>query len=444
MKLTLPKSTALSDAETRTKSLSDSAAVAASMRRAVRELESVFGEPFSLVDADTGEIAYASPSALSVEINSRVAMLAEVARQGRPHIVDEEAPLLLLAIPLAGLGKGSLMVALGAFSTGHVDQESHVASAARVFGIDSGRALQWAQSREVWSPRILLRLAHATLENLVRRHELKQLKREINEAVCHARDTYVELGLLHRLTRHLDLADDETELWRNALSWLGDAVPAECLAAVACRDVDDPSLGLPIDHPTGVLIHGASPIAAQDLSDLMHRLAPDAARRPLVLNRPDTALPTWPCPVVRELACVPIEQGRRPRGWLMAVNHRGAGGDSLGEFGSVELRLLGSIATILGIHSSNALLFNRQSELFASSVRALTSAVDAKDCYTAGHSDRVARIAVCLAEQLGLSKECLETIYLGGLLHDIGKIGIDDRVLNKATRLTDEEFRQFR
>jgi putative nucleotidyltransferase with HDIG domain len=77
-------------------------------------------------------------------------------------------------------------------------------------------------------------------------------------------------------------------------------------------------------------------------------------------------------------------------------------------------------------------------------VRALTSAIDAKDPYTCGHSDRVARLSVCLARQLRCSTEDLNTIYLSGLLHDIGKIGIDDNVLRKPGPLTPTEFEHIK
>ena len=70
---------------------------------------------------------------------------------------------------------------------------------------------------------------------------------------------------------------------------------------------------------------------------------------------------------------------------------------------------------------------------------ALSAAIDAKDPYTCGHSDRVARFSVRLAQQMGLPQEQLDVIYMGGLLHDIGKIGIDDNILRKPSRLTDEE-----
>jgi putative nucleotidyltransferase with HDIG domain len=74
----------------------------------------------------------------------------------------------------------------------------------------------------------------------------------------------------------------------------------------------------------------------------------------------------------------------------------------------------------------------------------MTSAIDAKDPYTCGHSDRVARISVRLAQELGCDQQLLQTLYMGGLLHDIGKIGIDDAVLRKPSRLSDEEYEHIK
>src|SRR5262249_51571272 len=71
-------------------------------------------------------------------------------------------------------------------------------------------------------------------------------------------------------------------------------------------------------------------------------------------------------------------------------------------------------------------------------------AIDAKDSYTYGHSERVARIAVELGRELGLRDDELSDIYLTGLLHDIGKIGIRDSVLCKRDKLTDEEFEHIK
>ncbi len=79
-------------------------------------------------------------------------------------------------------------------------------------------------------------------------------------------------------------------------------------------------------------------------------------------------------------------------------------------------------------------------ELFINSIRTLAAAIDAKDPYTRGHSERVARYSVMIARHMEMTPEEVRTVRLGALLHDVGKIGIDDRILRKPTALTAEEF----
>jgi HD-GYP domain-containing protein (c-di-GMP phosphodiesterase class II) len=78
-------------------------------------------------------------------------------------------------------------------------------------------------------------------------------------------------------------------------------------------------------------------------------------------------------------------------------------------------------------------------ELFFGTVSALSQAIDAKDGFTRGHADRVSRIAGAISRELGLSEKEVEQIELAGLLHDIGKIGVEDRILMKPQRLDSEE-----
>ncbi|MBR4277170.1 MAG: response regulator [Lachnospiraceae bacterium] len=73
-------------------------------------------------------------------------------------------------------------------------------------------------------------------------------------------------------------------------------------------------------------------------------------------------------------------------------------------------------------------------------VQALAEAIDAKDNYTNGHSTRVAEFSKEIAKRYGYSPERQEEIYMMGLLHDVGKIGIPDEIINKPGRLSDEEF----
>ncbi len=172
---------------------------------------------------------------------------------------------------------------------------------------------------------------------------------------------------------------------------------------------------------------------------LIEHLNLDHETQPHLINSTKSDSFAWPERDIRQAVIVPLTEGENLFGWLAAFNHH-----QNREFGSSEANLLSSVATILGIHAGNLELYREQADFLAGVVRALTSAIDAKDPYTCGHSDRVARIAVRLADQMGLSAADLETVYLSGLLHDIGKIGIDDQVLRKPGRLTESEYEHIK
>ncbi|MDI3339974.1 MAG: diguanylate cyclase [Sphaerobacter sp.] len=106
---------------------------------------------------------------------------------------------------------------------------------------------------------------------------------------------------------------------------------------------------------------------------------------------------------------------------------------------SEDLSLLSTVANQLAIATENAQLYGRMRDLYLSGIRTLAATVDAKDSYTHGHSERVARYARAIAVELGLPQLEVETIELAGLLHDIGKIGVPDVVLQKPGRLDPEE-----
>jgi HD-GYP domain-containing protein (c-di-GMP phosphodiesterase class II) len=79
-------------------------------------------------------------------------------------------------------------------------------------------------------------------------------------------------------------------------------------------------------------------------------------------------------------------------------------------------------------------------ELFLGSVRMLANAIDEKDPYTRGHSERVAFYSETIARHLGMEASEVERVHLAGILHDVGKIGIEDKILRKAAALTDDEY----
>ncbi len=114
-----------------------------------------------------------------------------------------------------------------------------------------------------------------------------------------------------------------------------------------------------------------------------------------------------------------------------------------------QLKQLLLIAILIGLIVLSIVIFmlirtnKRRAQFFRLSihaVEALAAAIDAKDKYTSGHSGRVAEYAREIARRCGFSQSKLNEIYMMGLLHDVGKIGIPDSVINKPGRLTDEEF----
>jgi HD-GYP domain-containing protein (c-di-GMP phosphodiesterase class II) len=154
-----------------------------------------------------------------------------------------------------------------------------------------------------------------------------------------------------------------------------------------------------------------------------------------------------------------------PLGWVIAINNRGGkrgsesdsvesaaaeGGTGLPAasacvpFRKTDATLLTSFVALLELHSRASTRYQDLKELLVGLTRSLTAALDAKDSYTYGHSERVARIAVELGRELGLQGDELSDIYLAGLLHDVGKIGIRDSVLGKAEPLTPEEFEHIK
>ena len=79
-------------------------------------------------------------------------------------------------------------------------------------------------------------------------------------------------------------------------------------------------------------------------------------------------------------------------------------------------------------------------ELFMGSIRMLANAIDEKDPYTRGHSERVAYYSACCAKHLGMGPAEIRRVHLSGIIHDVGKIGIEDKILRKAAALTDDEY----
>jgi HD-GYP domain-containing protein (c-di-GMP phosphodiesterase class II) len=141
---------------------------------------------------------------------------------------------------------------------------------------------------------------------------------------------------------------------------------------------------------------------------------------------------------LRSIMCAPMRTTDEILGVLYV--------DSLSahEFSEPQLELLAAIGNQAGTALHRARLLAEVEKLFLDVMRAIAAIIDAKDGYTHRHSERVAGFAVRLARQLEWPPDECRLLELSGLLHDIGKIGVSDAILNKPGKLTAEEFAEVR
>ena len=111
-----------------------------------------------------------------------------------------------------------------------------------------------------------------------------------------------------------------------------------------------------------------------------------------------------------------------------------------GIFNDADIDILKGLSSIVAIAIVNAMMFTEQERQFQSILEVLAASIDAKDKLTAGHSINVTRFAVGIATELGFNDSEIDVIRTAGLLHDYGKLGIDDQILRKPGKLNEEEY----
>ena len=139
---------------------------------------------------------------------------------------------------------------------------------------------------------------------------------------------------------------------------------------------------------------------------------------------------------IRASLYAPLMYERRPIGIICIDNFT-----SSHVFTENDLRFLTIIANQAAISIENSRLHRHVQRLFLSSIRALANAIEARDKYTRGHSERVTAYAVRISEKMKMAGEEVEKIRYAALLHDIGKIKVREDILNKPGKLTEEEFK---
>jgi len=403
-------------------------------------LRETFGIDFDLVDGTSGELVHRSVEQPSSDWELKAELCKEVSRRCRPEVIGDEDPFAVLAIPLARPGKGP-SVAVATFVTRTIVPGEEFARSSFALGMDPQDAAVWAAGQTPWAAEILVRVGDLVVDRMAAEARIKKLERESDNISAHLATTYEEISILYRLTQNLRISESDEDLGRLALEWMHEVVPARGLAIYLLPVVEESAESSPQNARAkpALLRHGECPLDEAQFGQLIDCLDLTSENKPRVVNRPEAECGDWLFPDIHQMIAVPLAEGDNLFGWLAVFNH--VSGEV---FTTVETGLLSSVAAILGIHGGNLELYRQQAELFAEIVQVLTSAIDAKDPYTCGHSDRVARISVRLAQEMGCDAETVNSIYLSGLLHDIGKIGIDDSVLRKPGSLTEAEYEHIK
>jgi HD-GYP domain-containing protein (c-di-GMP phosphodiesterase class II) len=253
--------------------------------------------------------------------------------------------------------------------------------------------------------------------------------------------TYEELVLLHKISTNMKVTESDANFLQMACDSLTEIVSVEGIAILLEKTIDDKqqlvvaagSGLIDLDEETAAMLH----------SGLVDEI--NSGKEALLDSEVDSAFKyDWPSNI-NNIIAVPLcgkektETGNGIMGLMVAINRIGKQ-----DFDSTDIKLFNSVAGGCAVFIENGKLFKDLKELFIGSLKALTSSIDAKDKYTHGHSERVAFISRWIAEKLSeqeqLDEDQINRVYLAGLLHDIGKIGIEEVVLRKNGKLTDEEY----
>ncbi len=311
----------------------------------------------------------------------------------------------------------------------------------------------------------LRRVGALVVGRLSDRRELVERRRELDACLRQINEDFEEIHGLLDLSRHLEyceLSRSVAEVAERLLPLVRRLVRAETLVYCSCRQAAGVSWQATGGEVSGAgpdpveAMVGVGPVAEHTCRGLVERYGTAALARPVVVNHLDASLVAGELPGVESFLLVSAGRAGACRGWLLAVNRRlqldgGSGKEDsapppLGqdEFGTVEAGMMEAAASVLASHERNVQVHQDGRSLLVDILRTLAGAIDARDRYSRGHSDRVALIARHLGEELRLGAAEQEQLYLGGLLHDIGMIAVPLGVVLKPGRLTADEFAQIR
>lgn len=140
----------------------------------------------------------------------------------------------------------------------------------------------------------------------------------------------------------------------------------------------------------------------------------------------------------KSILAVPLKIEDRVIGVVETVNKRDGG-----EFGENDVRLLITLANSAAMAIHKAQLYADLNDLFISTIKVIANAIEAKDRYLHGHSERIKNFSLVIANELQCKGDKLKIVELSALLHDVGKIGVPEAILTKKDKLTSDEFKEM-
>lgn len=328
------------------------------------------------------------------------------------------------------------------FGCGSKDIVSQIASMHTIYPVNldlplAGQAIAVLQTEGNDTPQAVA--AKVMLESSAKMiAAFSQSDKQIEQVSNELSNSYEELVLLYKMSSNMKVTHADSNYLQLACDSLTEIIDVEGIAILLKKRIKN--------HKKFILTAGAGiiDINPQLTEDLQSNLSNELFNGAEALLDSDVDSPhkyDWP-DRIRNIIAVPLQVSDEMTGMLVAINRK-----DKPDFDSTDVKLFNSVAHQCAVFIENGRLFNDLKELLVGSLRALTSSIDAKDQYTRGHSERVAFIARWIAENLAetedISREMIHRIYLAGLLHDIGKIGIDETVLGKNGKLTDTERKQI-
>ncbi len=263
----------------------------------------------------------------------------------------------------------------------------------------------------------------------------EQVPQQIEKFSNELSRAYEEIVLLYNLSTNMQVTQSSSSYLQMACDQLTQLIEVEGIAIFVEREVDG-NKQIALAAGSGVM--AIDPVRA-DILQMYLAEELQAGKDALIDSTEDGGFKyQWP-ETVRNIIAVPLGNAEKMSGCLVATNVQ-----TKPDFDTTDIKLFNSVANQCMVFIENNRLFDELKELFIGCLKALTNSIDAKDQYTRGHSERVAFISRWIAEQLGrvrpVSEKLIHHVYLAGLLHDIGKIGIGEEVLRKNGRLTDAEY----